>query len=52
MKIQKLNKGTLFILIPKAIERANRWNQGMELDFILNKKTGKYELIERDETKP
>ena len=47
MKIQRLKNGTLFILIPKAIERANRWSKGMELDFILNKKTGNYEIIER-----
>ena len=50
MKVQSM-KGTLFILIPKVIERANKWSKGMQIDFILNRKTGNYELIERDETK-
>jgi len=48
MKIQQNPSKQLFVLIPKAIERANRWSKGMELDLILNKKTGNYELIERD----
>ncbi|MFH0868308.1 MAG: hypothetical protein V1831_03265 [Candidatus Woesearchaeota archaeon] len=51
MKIQSLKNGALFVLIPKAIERANRWSKGQQLDLILNKKSGNYELVERDETK-
>ena len=48
MKIQKNSKEQLFVLIPKALERANRWFKGQELDLILNKRTGNYELIERE----